>query len=384
MTNDDGTIDIWGGLYKFTENVASSEKPVRPFYVPSELPLTIASVLYRWNQSVLPNDCSIAVCPCDIESVTKMWHHTWGPSHVEQPTRLQQLYEALDKDLWEKGFRWQTISGRSLTDSELSLVHSSEFLNDFLAIEQGKDLSHTNALLNFTYANPDFSFCSVGPYITSACRVAAGSVLALTKLAISGRIQHGFALVRPAGHHSQSDKSGTFCGLNNVAIACIAALSWGAKKVLVVDLDVHRSVGTEEIFSRLEKENRITVERLLLIDIYATFGGSHKAQGPTILVPLMDEKEIGDQQYFDAFERVVLPKAKEFNPDLVLVSAGFDAAKGDAEGFQVTPRGYQELTMQLRLLGSPMIYVLEGGYDLSSLCSSAVACMNSLLSPIPR
>jgi acetoin utilization deacetylase AcuC-like enzyme len=190
-----------------------------------------------------------------------------------------------------------------------------------------------------------------------------------------------------------------FCFLNNVGLAATAALKQGVKRILIVDWDVHANNGTYKMFKsdprvllfsahRLFADNNVvSVPNKSRVRFYpglpgaeASDVGTNRGEGFTVNVA-WPVSGVGDQEYLWAWDHVLLPIASEFDPELVLVSAGFDAARGDQLGeCDITPRGYSQLLKKLLpLANGKIVLVLEGGYNLDAIASSCVACANVLL-----
>ena len=231
-----------------------------------------------------------------------------------------------------------------------------------------------------SYCNAKYNFKSIGPIISQACRIAAGSTINLISSIIRSEINYGFAFVRPAGHHSSTDQVGTFCGLNSIAIGAVYACKiLKLDRILILDWDVHRSGGTHEIFAHLPNKNQYR-----LIDIYAAFGkisNLNDLQTNVHLIDMFKKNQIpGDEEYIKAFDLKLLPDIIQFNPSLILISAGFDAAQGEAEeSAQITPSGYYQMTRKLKQLNIPLAFILEGVYQLKSLTESIGATLQALI-----
>jgi acetoin utilization deacetylase AcuC-like enzyme len=233
------------------------------------------------------------------------------------------------------------------TNQEIRLVHSESFLSSFLSVEQGLTVDDIPSMRTLSYANAEYNFKSVGPIIGRACRTAAGTVIHLVSLVIQGEIDSAFAFVRPSGHHSSRDQVGTFCGFNSVSMGAVYAIQvLHVDRVLILDWDVHRSGGTEQILGQISKEDQ---NKYRLIDIYAAFGKSSTSTNVSsncYLIDLFDKNQIpGDYRYIETFDLKILPDIIEFDPSLILISAGFDTAEGEAEECaQLTPSGYFQMT----------------------------------------
>lgn len=302
-------------------------------------------------------------------SLTNHSPHDGGTDHIERPARITSIYqEILNSGMIDL---CQHIRGRSITDEEILLAHSPKHLRKMtVALSQPKPY----------FADHDM----YGNHRTLECaRLAAGSTIKLITEMISERIYSGLALVRPPGHHATCNKYMGFCFLNNVMIAALVATKLG-KRVLVVDWDVHFGNGSSDIM----KNNRDN-SNLMYFSIHrydnGTFypGGKQGASGiyeGGRLINVGFNGSEDDKFYTTTFNRLLLPQAQKFKPDLIIVSAGFDAAEGDPLGqCHVTPKGYYELTKILQKICPRIALVLEGGYNLKSISESCVACIKALL-----
>lgn len=298
--------------------------------------------------------------------------------HPERPDRLRAIAASLARAGIFPG-RCHSIPAREITQEELMMVHSSEHIE---SVEVTSKLM-SSYFTSDTYAN-EHSAC--------AARLAAGLCADLASAVISGRAKNGFALVRPPGHHAGVKDVMGFCLHNNAAVAALAAQAAGARKVLILDWDVHHGNGTQEIFEQNKSVLYISLHRHEDGTFYPGTGGAHEvgymgAEGYCVNIP-WSRGGVGDNDYIFAFQHVVLPIASEFAPDFTIISAGFDAARGDPlGGCDITPSGYAQMTHMLNALsGGKMLVILEGGYNLRSISSSATAVIKVLLgeSPVPE
>ena len=190
-----------------------------------------------------------------------------------------------------------------------------------------------------------------------AARLAAGT-------AVEAALRGGFALVRPPGHHALADRAMGFCIFNNVAVATRAAQQrLGLERVAIVDFDVHHGNGTQAIF---EDDDSVLFVSLHQWSLYPGSGGPEDQHETTLNVPMSAGS--GDEEYVHAFEHTVEPAVARFEPELVLVSAGFDAHVDDPlADMRVTEDGFRELARRCAALAPRVGAVLEGGYELDTL-----------------
>lgn len=288
--------------------------------------------------------------------------------HPERPERLEAARAGVEKASLD--LTVQRLPARDASDDELNRVHREEYIA-LLGRAAGKQ-GHFDA---DTY----FNSSSV-----AASRRAAGGAIALVDSLLNGEASHGLALLRPPGHHALSDRAMGFCILNNVAVAAAHARARGAERVFILDWDVHHGNGTQEIFY---DDPSVLYASLHQFPFYPGTGahdevGTGDGRGYTVNVPL--GAGATDAVYVAAFERILLPILETYNPDLVLVSAGYDAHSRDplAE-MSLTDAAYARMTRLLvervpKGASGRFGIVLEGGYDLAALAASVKATLEAL------
>eukprot|EP00927_Polykrikos_kofoidii_P039089 TRINITY_DN33518_c0_g1_i1.p1 TRINITY_DN33518_c0_g1~~TRINITY_DN33518_c0_g1_i1.p1 ORF type:complete len:879 (+),score=183.86 TRINITY_DN33518_c0_g1_i1:84-2720(+) len=308
-------------------------------------------------------------------------------THPEQPLRVVRIFERLQSEgLVDRCIR---IPCREASREELKLKHTDEHVDSLIRVA---DLSPEEAAELGRQHNSVY-LC---PQSTVASLLAAGSVVEATARVCAGEVGSAVCIVRPPGHHAERDRPMGFCLFGSVSLAVAEARRRGwSERTLIVDWDVHHGNGTQRMFEEdptvlyfsTHRHDNGSFYPSGRLGHYESHGLGHGA-GYSVNVPWNVKfgqrqgfEAPGDGEIIDAFDRVLLPIAAEFAPDLVLVSAGFDAAAGDPiGGCRVTPNGYHALTRRLLgLANGRLVLALEGGYNLDSISASMAACVRALL-----
>lgn len=296
--------------------------------------------------------------------------HITSDFHPESPTRLHAIYSILE-DEEIKGEAANLLT-REATAEEIQWIHTESY---FQAIEATRNCGHRQL-------DPDTHVSSQSYRVA---KLAAGGLCVLVDAVGSGEIENGFALVRPPGHHAEANRGMGFCIYNNVAIAARYAQHRGlAKKVLIVDWDLHHGNGTQHTF---ESDPTVLYFSSHQFPYYPGTGrpdevGKSEGKGYTVNVPLPGGQ--GDGDFIWIYQEILEPIAEQFRPDLLLVSAGFDTYYGDPlGGMGVTEEGFSQITRILMRIADAccqgrIVLTLEGGYHLQGLARSVKRVIQTL------
>ncbi|RWS10566.1 histone deacetylase 6-like isoform X2, partial [Dinothrombium tinctorium] len=293
--------------------------------------------------------------------------------HPEREERVQRIFQQLELD----GFvdRCATIKKeRYATDDEILLVHTKQLL-DAAKLTETMPYEQMNPFKEpYTYAVKSSN---------KIAKLSIGYLLELVDKVLLNESLNGFAVIRPPGHHSGSSTPAGFCLYNNVAIAArYAQKKFGLKKILIIDWDIHHGNGIQDLFE--DDQNIFYISLHDVFDYPKNPKAFHECKSNIVNIPWRN-KSLNDFDYLMAFFRVILPIAYELNPELILVSCGFDAAQNDLLGkFKLSPQVYGHFVHLLSPLAKgKLILALEGGYNLRSISLSASYCVSALLNDSP-
>jgi acetoin utilization deacetylase AcuC-like enzyme len=287
--------------------------------------------------------------------------------HPENKERLRAILKALrESGLWD---RLVHIKPRKATEDELAMVHAR---------------SHIEKMKNGRgYADPD-TYISERSF--EAALYAAGAVLEAIERCKRGEIRYAFCAVRPPGHHAEANRAMGFCLFNNVAVAAMYALRrHGLQRVLIVDWDVHHGNGTMHSFYETDEVLYFSVHQ------YPHYPGTGRTdeigrgagQGYTVNVPLYGGQ--GDSEYLYVFRQLLVPVARQYAPQLILVSAGFDTHRNDPlADMRLSSRAYGWMASILQELSDEccpgrLAFTLEGGYEHAALGEGVAAVLSGLI-----
>ncbi len=292
-------------------------------------------------------------------------------SHPETSERLVSIMNVLE----ESGLKDELLHlpPRMANDSELATIHTQDHI---IRVESASE--HGGSWLDGD------TFASRGSY--KAALYAVGGLLRAIDSVLNGMVDSAFALVRPPGHHATNDKAMGFCLFNNVAIAArYAQQHHDIKKILIIDFDVHHGNGTQESFY---DDPDVLYFSSHLYPYYPGSGDSNETgfgagEGATINVPLPGG--CGDEEYQRVYEEILAPAARKFQPELILVSAGYDTHWSDQLAMmQLSVTGFAEIMKIIKdladeLCGGKLVLTLEGGYNLEAIAHSVKATFEILL-----
>lgn len=296
--------------------------------------------------------------------------HDTGPFHPERKERLISINEGLHSYSYLDHL--SKLTPRPASEAELRLIHSPAHIRK-IQLTAGKESFHLD---------PD-TVTSAESY--EVATYAVGSLLVLVDALLGREIQNGFGFVRPPGHHAELEHAMGFCLFSNIAIGASYALEkHKLSRVLVIDFDVHHGNGTQKAFYHRKDVLYISTHQFPLYPGTGDFleVGEGAGRGFTINLPLPSRTE--DATYNLLFEKVIAPIAQSYHPELILISAGYDAfAEDPLAGMLVTAAGFAGMSRTIlsladQLCGGKVIFLLEGGYHLKGLQASVLQTLNEL------
>jgi acetoin utilization deacetylase AcuC-like enzyme len=300
----------------------------------------------------------------------KFVEHQTPPGHPECPERAEVM-DVVAAEWRQRG--GEVVAPREVTDAQLARVHDSAYLARLAGLA-----GVATALDPDTYTSPES---------VAVARIAAGAAIEAVERVMGAGRGSALALMRPPGHHAERGKAMGFCLYNNVAVAAAHAKTIGASRIAIVDYDVHHGNGTQHIF---EADRSVLYVSTHQYPYYpgtgdATEIGRDDGLGFTVNVPLAAWST--DADYGLVFDQIVLPVVTQFHPDLVLVSAGFDAHERDPlGGMRLTTPAFAAMTLALRGVADTccdgrLVAVVEGGYDLGAFRASLAGARDALAQP---
>ncbi|MGD0452586.1 MAG: histone deacetylase [Solirubrobacteraceae bacterium] len=290
------------------------------------------------------------------------------PEHPDTPERLVAIEGALAVSDW---LGWERREAPAATEAQLELIHSARHVRQIRELS----LAGGGAIDGDTF---------VGEPSYLAALHAAGGACEMTRALIAGEARLGFCAVRPSGHHAEPDRAMGFCLFNNVALAAeLAIRELGAARVFVLDWDVHHGNGTAEAFRRRSDVLFASIHQSGIYPGSGSLGdvGTGPGEGFTINLPVPAGSE--EDLWLSLIEHIVAPAAEAFEPELVLVSAGFDAHREDPlAGCRLETASFAEIGRHVRDLAErldvPLGVVLEGGYQPTVLAQCVLETLTAL------
>src|SRR5438270_959653 len=309
--------------------------------------------------------------------------HLTPPKHPERSQRLEMAIKVLEALDWLQRDGLVQIPPREATEDELAAVHDRAYIRQIkeVAEEVAREAQQGGRKTRFFATD---TYISAQSY--AAAIKAAGAPLTAIDAIMSGEVDNAYCLVRPPGHHALPDEAMGFCLFNNVAVAARYALDrYGLERVMIIDYDVHHGNGTQDVFYT---DPRVLYFSTHQAPFYPGTGDSDECgEGPglgsTINVPL--PATTGFETFEPVFRQVMAPAADRFDPQLILVSAGFDAHWKDPLGqMNISTAGFAQLTgiiieLAQYLCNVRLIMVQEGGYNLDAMGACVATCINWLL-----
>jgi len=315
--------------------------------------------------------------------------HITPRNHPEQPLRLEMALQVLEALNWLERDGLVQIAPRAASEDELAAVHDRAYIHEVAAAAQRVAEETARGGRETRYFAPD---TYISPKSYKAAIKAAGAPLTAIDAIMKGEINNAYCLVRPPGHHALSDGAMGFCLFNNAAVAARYALDcYGLERAMIIDYDVHHGNGTQDMFY---DDPRVLYFSIHQAPFYPGTGhsderGEGAGLGTTINVPL--PATTGYEVYEPVFRQVMAPAADRFQPQLILVSAGFDAHWKDAipqtsthTNMYLSTAGFAKLNaiiieLAQYLCDGRLVLIQEGGYNVQVMAACVATCINLLL-----
>jgi acetoin utilization deacetylase AcuC-like enzyme len=303
-----------------------------------------------------------------IISSLKYLQHKTGPHHPETPSRLRVITRELNRSEIIKNKRCKLVEPENISLKELELTHKAGYIQQIkkYCMTGGGLLDHEDTM--------------VSPESYDVALLAVGGTVKATDLVMSDKYRNAFAFVRPPGHHAGPDYAMGFCIFNNIAVAASHLLiNFGLDRVLILDIDAHHGNGTQEIFYRNSNVLYVSLHEDPIefpVTGFANENGENEGLGFTVNIPLPYGSN--DKIYLRAFNEIAAPIIKQFNPQFILVSTGFDNHYSDPVGNLLLSsysyfKIFESLLESAKSCQGKLVAVLEGGYNMRILGKLACA-----------
>lgn len=298
-------------------------------------------------------------------------NHLTPPGHPERVERADVM-RAVAAEAQAAGV--PVLEPQPASDAQLLRVHEAAYLRAVLGTSGRPTAFDADTITS--------------PESVDLARRAAGAACQAVDLVLDGSARRAAAFVRPPGHHAEADRAMGFCLFNNIAVAAAHARSRGVARVAIVDFDVHHGNGTQWSFYDDPSVLFVSTHQFPFYPGTGAAAEVGAGAGTGFTVNVAMEAGCGDADYVEVFERVVLPVVRQFGPELLLLSAGFDAHRDDPlAGMQVTTEGFGRLCRMLAALadgvcGGRVVAVTEGGYNLPALAGSLRALIAAFVGPV--
>lgn len=305
----------------------------------------------------------------------RYFDHSISRPSPENALRLRSLYQTLGNEVYKNSL--QRFSPRQATNEEIGAVHSNFYL------EQVREHALTGD--PFSY-DRDTYLMDLTLY---TAQLAAGGCLELADRIMDSTIDYGFALIRPPGHHAEAGRGMGFCVLNNVAVtAAYLKKVYGLQRILIVDFDVHHCNGTQSIFYESDQVMVISLhqEKLFPFTGKPNETGSGRGKGHSINIEVYPQ--FGDQEYTFLFGKILGAVVEQYMPQIILVSAGYDAHKDDNMSKTLLTTSWFVTAAEMlkyfagECCNNRLLFVLEGGYNPRALETSVLATIDALVQPV--